>query len=273
MGGGYRNGEVPESWLIRFHSGYNAVDGYWYHSLPPSTYRKHLALVKLAKRNTGHDLRIGDGWCAYRPIEPQRMLKKRLGIMAATPGTSSHGLFWEGAQVAAIDYSNWSQVYAGDRAAWFRDVRAVGLVPDMISPRRGYPDEPWHVIDTDPWAPVPAGEVEALPSESEEDDMKPDSMFAIVDGVPSWCWLNWGKGTLFAVHDQGNADIVGEYMGSVNDDWGKHPEGGRLYKNKLALFGILCPSPKIDGVLTEAQLAQIQARVAAGVKDALAGSD
>lgn len=153
----YRNGEVPSEWLIQFASGYNSVDGAWVHSLPPSTYRKHLALVALAKRNTGRDLNIGVGWCAYRPLGPQKMLKKRFGVMAADPGTSSHGLFWEGAQVAAIDYSNWSHVYNGDRAAWFRDVRAVGLVPDMISPRRGYPDEPWHVIDRDPWAAVVSG--------------------------------------------------------------------------------------------------------------------
>lgn len=170
MSRSYRNGEVPSSRLISFHSGWNSTDGAWTHSLPPATYRKHLALVALAKRNTGRDLEIGVGWCAYRPIAAQRMLKKRFGIMAATPGTSSHGGFWEGAEVMAIDYSNWSHVYNGDRAKWFRDVRAVGFAPDQISPRRGYPDEPWHVIDRDPWASVPSGGA----NESEEDDMTPE---------------------------------------------------------------------------------------------------
>jgi len=167
MGGGYRNGEVPDSWLITFASGWNSADGAWTHSLPPSTYRKHLALVALAKRNTGRALQIGVGWCAYRPLAPQIMLKKRYGIMAATPGTSSHGGFWENQQVMAIDYSNWSYVYNGDRDAWYRDCRACGFVPDQISPRRGYPDEPWHVIDYDPWAAVPAGWTPG----NEEDDM------------------------------------------------------------------------------------------------------
>ena len=180
MGGGYRNGEVPDSWLIKFDSGYNAADGNWVHSLPPSTYQKHLALVALAKQNTGRDLRIGVGWCAYRPLAPQIMLKKRMGIMAATPGTSSHGGFWEGRQVMAVDYSNWSYVYGGDRAAWFRDVRAVGLEPDLISLRRGYPDEPWHVVDMDPWAEVSAPAVVAPVVSNEEEDML--KVYVIVDG-------------------------------------------------------------------------------------------
>jgi len=212
----YRNGEVPVSWLIEFDSGYNSVDGAWVHSLPPSTYRKHLALVALAKRNTGRDLRIGVGWCAYRPIGPQRMLKKRFGIMAATPGTSSHGGFWENEEVMAIDYGNWSHVYAGNRAAWFRDVRAVGLVPDMISPRRGYPDEPWHVIDRDPWAAVPSGGNVSRPGvgvptepieeivDEEEDEMKPRQIHYVqpngkivrAEFVPGTSYfVPWGEGT------------------------------------------------------------------------------
>lgn len=213
----YRNGEVPSSWLIQFASGYNASDGAWVHSLPPSTYRKHLALVAIAKRSTGRDLKIGVGWCAYRPLGPQKMLKKRFGIMAATPGTSSHGGLWEGRQVMAIDYSNWSSVYGGDRAAWFRDVRAAGFVPDMISPRRGYPDEPWHVIDYEPWAAIPSGGGSS--SESEEDDMytdadrkrdqntskRADAVYAAVFGARNLTgkddpiqWVNRGGGTQLA---------------------------------------------------------------------------
>lgn len=220
MGGGYRNGEVPESWLIEFDSGWNAEDGAWVHSLPPATYRKHLALVALAKKNTGRDLKIGVGWCAYRPVAAQIMLKKRYGIMAAEPRTSSHGGFWERRQVMAIDYSNWSYVYNGDRAAWFRDVRAVGLVPDMISPRRGYPDEPWHAIDTDPWAPVPAGEEEVPELVSEEDEMK-----------ETYIWWRNGAGKqqnlIYAVGGNGFGELWESSDGAYNTRVAKgHPNVG-----------------------------------------------
>lgn len=152
----YRNGEVPASWLTTFATGWLPVEGTWKHQLPPATYRKHLALVALAKRNTGRVLKISEGWGAYRPLNIQEYAKRIHGRWAATPGTSSHGMFWEGRQCAAIDYGNWGSVYNWDRDAFYRDVRAVGLVPGLISVARGYPDEPWHVVDLDPWAPVPA---------------------------------------------------------------------------------------------------------------------
>lgn len=168
----YENGYVPESRLVTFRTGWLPGEGAWKHQLPPATYRKHLALVALAKKNTGRDLKPTDGWSCYRPRRVQEYAKRVHGIYAATPGASSHGLLWEGRQCAAVDYGNWSHVYAGNRAAFFRDVRAVGLTPDLISPRRGYPDEPWHVVDLDPWAAVPAGSGSAFVPE--EDDMFTD---------------------------------------------------------------------------------------------------
>lgn len=172
MAGRYPNGRVPESVLVTFASGWLPNEGTWKHQLPAATYRKHLALVDLAKVHTGRDLRVSEGWGAYRPRHIQEYAKKVHGIYAATPGTSSHGMFWEGRDCAAIDYGNWSFVYGGDRAAFYRDVRAVGLVPGLISPARGYPDEPWHVVDLDPWAAVPAGSGSAFVPE--EDDMYSD---------------------------------------------------------------------------------------------------
>lgn len=153
----YRNGEVPGSLLVTFASGWLPNEGTWYHQLPPATYAKHQALVALAKRNTGRVLKISEGWGAYRPLSVQVYAKKVHGIYAATPGTSSHGMFWEGMQCAAIDYGNWSYVYNGNRATFYRDVRAVGLEPGLISPQRGYPDEPWHVVDKQPWAAPASG--------------------------------------------------------------------------------------------------------------------
>lgn len=155
----YSNGRIPDSLLVIFKTGNNKTDGAWKHQLSPSTLLKHRALVALAKKNTGKDLKISDGWGAYRPYNIQELARKLYGMGAAVPGTSSHGGFWEGRQTLAIDYGNWGEVYGWNRDAFYRDVRAVGLEPGLIHPSRGngYPDEPWHVVDLDPWASVPAG--------------------------------------------------------------------------------------------------------------------
>lgn len=170
----FPNGLVPSDKLITFASGWLPGEGTWYHQLPPGTYAKHLTLVALAKRNTGRELKPTAGWSCYRPYDVQVYAKKVHGIWAATPGTSSHGMFWERIECAAIDYGNWSSVYNGNRANFYRDVRAVGLEPGLISPQRGYPDEPWHVVDKKPWAAGAATGGGAVPfaptKESEEDD-------------------------------------------------------------------------------------------------------
>lgn len=169
----YANGRVPESALIVFKRGRNSVDGDWYHGLPPATYARHVALVRRAKERTGRDLAAGDGWTTYRPLHAQEIARRIHGNWAAVPGTSSHGGFWENRETMAVDYSNWSSVYRdhGGRDAFFEDCRAVGLTPGMIMASRGYPDEPWHVIDLDPWGAVPAF-TDSEPFE--EDDMTPE---------------------------------------------------------------------------------------------------
>lgn len=164
----WRNGYIPESDLVIFRRGRNATDGDWYWGLTPATYARHLALVARAKARTGRTLEPGDGWSTYRPYAAQVIARRIHGIYAAVEGTSSHGGYWEGRETLAVDYSNWSWVYGGDRAAFYDDCRAVGLTPGMIEPRRGYPDEPWHVIDMNPRSGAPASS-NATPFE--EDDM------------------------------------------------------------------------------------------------------
>lgn len=152
----YSNGYIPSSLLVTFNVGRSAGEGEWKHQLSPATYAKHLALVALARKNTGRTLTLSNGWSGYRPYSAQVYARQRYGNGAAWPGTSSHGGFWEGQQTLAIDYGNWSYVYNGSRDAFYRDCRAVGFEPGLISPQRGYPDEPWHVVDKNPWAAVGA---------------------------------------------------------------------------------------------------------------------
>lgn len=185
----YSNGYVPERLLVTFKTGWNKTDGNWKHQLSPSTYRKHQRMVELARRRTGRTLEISEGWGAYRPYNIQVIARNLYGNGAAWPGTSSHGGFWEGKQTLAIDYGNWGHVYGWDRAAFYADVRAAGLAPGLIHPSRGnnYPDEPWHVVDLDPWAPVPAGNKVAAPEtvapveQEDEDEMARNVMYKTTD--------------------------------------------------------------------------------------------
>lgn len=161
----YPNGQIPESVLHIFNRGrmvHTLRDGSklvedWYWGLTPGTYQKYRALVALAKRNTDRDLRLSAGFSCYRPLYGQVIARTLHGNGAARVGTSSHGGYWEEQNTLALDLGNWSWVYGGDRAKFYADCRAVGLTPGMIEPRRGYPDEPWHVIDLEPYRAVPAG--------------------------------------------------------------------------------------------------------------------
>ena len=190
----YSNGYIPASLLITFNVGWSAGEGEWKHQLSPGAYSKHLALVSLARRTTGRTLAISAGWGAYRPYAAQVYARSVHGKGAADPGASSHGGFWERQQTLAIDYGNWSYVYNGDRAAFYRDVRAVGLEPGLISVGRGYPDEPWHVIDKNPWAAgsasgIPAGAMTAPTPEREKEDMKEFILLVTQSVKGTWRYL------------------------------------------------------------------------------------
>ena len=110
-----------------------------------------------------------------------------------------------------------------------------------------------------------------ITTESEEDDDMPDSMFATVDGVPSWCWMNWANGAVFAVHTQKEADWIGRYMGSVRTNFSTDPLQSDLYKNKLALLGILNPNPIVRALNKDAE-ARLRKLVQAGTTAALSGA-
>lgn len=214
----YKNGYIPDSMLVTFNTGVNSTDGRWYHKLSSGTYAKHLKLVALAKKRTGRTLQISDGWGAYRPYNIQVLARKMYGNGAAVPGTSSHGGFWEGKQTLAIDYGNWSWVYGGSRTNFFADVRAAGLTPDLISPGRGYPDEPWHVVDLEPWKAASGGgghkPAPANDEEDEEDEMALKGATYPVGGKNVFILFNEVSG--FYVEHSG---VPGDYNNSIAQKW------------------------------------------------------
>lgn len=146
----YPNGEFPRNLFIVGRSGVDA-DGPWEHLFPPGTYDKWIRLQERVHAKTGKWLALSTGYSVYRPLDIQFLYQSIYGLGAATPRTSSHGGKWEGRVCFALDIGNWAEVYNGDRAAFYADCRAVGLEPGLISPERGYPDEPWHVNDFESW--------------------------------------------------------------------------------------------------------------------------
>lgn len=209
----YSNGYIPANLLVTFASGTNG-DGYWEHQLSPGTLAKHRALVARARARTGKTLQASDGWSCYRPYKWQVVYRQRYGNGAAVPGTSSHGGIWEGRQTLAIDYHNWSTVYGGNQAAFFADARAVGLTPGLIMRSRGYPDEPWHLIDENPWAPAPAG-TNSAPFDTTK-PLEEDDMLMLRIGNTHLCALGVGVFCHFVSPDPYEQIMR---LSRIQDDW------------------------------------------------------
>jgi len=150
--------------MVSAGSGYDKYGRYdWL--MTPGQYQKHLALMRICKERTGHVPDLTPGYSAYRPFNIQVIYKNDLGIGAAIAGTSSHGGKWAGpvtgwrvVPTMAMDYHNWYLVFKNDRNAWYQAVRDAGLVPGQITVSAFGADEPWHVIDLDPWRAVTAGD-------------------------------------------------------------------------------------------------------------------
>ena len=142
----YHNGQVPLDRLVKLGEQLY---------LPPGTAARWLWLVAEGKRRfgvtfcvTGPSSRGWDGWNGYRPLDIQRKYKNAFGQWAASPSHSSHGGFYQGQEVFAIDVANWAAVsWANFRAL----ANEAGFRVDFVSPR-----EQWHIGDfNNPWV-VPA---------------------------------------------------------------------------------------------------------------------
>jgi hypothetical protein len=101
------------------------------------------AAVALAKLNVAYKQHFGSNICltdSYRSIAEQRVLKAEKPGLAATPGTSKHGLG------LAVDLCGGVETGSGSRYAWLRaNAGAYGYEnPDWALPGGSGPHEPWH---------------------------------------------------------------------------------------------------------------------------------
>ncbi|WAC68915.1 hypothetical protein [Microbacterium sp. SL75] len=141
----YDNGRAPLSDLV-----YLGPDFY----LPAGTAARWAELRRLGVEKYGVLIYVTPGWNGYRPLDVQVQYREELGIWAAVPGRSSHGLTYQGRDCAAIDVNNWRALAPGNESlAWGRFValcRLVGFTVDFVTPR-----EEWHIGDFDPFT-IPA---------------------------------------------------------------------------------------------------------------------
>lgn len=203
----YQNGRAPLSDLVKLGDK---------HYLPAGTCARWQEMQRLAWEKYGVWLVITPGWNGYRPLDIQVQYRAELGIYAAVPGTSSHGLTYQGRDCAAIDVNNWQALAPGNQSlAWARFValcRLVGFTVDFVTPQ-----ELWHIGDFDPFM-IPAFAAvtinPATTARPTEDDMyddkakeaaanrhtealreisylRPIKLYALVDenGAGGWVWV------------------------------------------------------------------------------------
>lgn len=165
----YANGQIPMNVLVSRGAGTNA-DGYWEFRMPAATAYRWDNLVADVRASEGKTPAITPGWNAYRPIDAQwTAYRNSPPGMAAWPGTSSHGGNFEGRDSIAIDVGNWGIL---GEAKFFHYARKHGFVAGYFNGQAGRPREPWHIIDFDPWAAVPAGKEEDSMSAQDVSELK-----------------------------------------------------------------------------------------------------
>lgn len=176
--GGYTNGRFPLSMMVKLGDK---------HYLPAGTAARWQWLVRTALEKYGVLLYITYGWNGYRPYDIQVEYRKELGIWAAVPGYSSHGLIYQGRLCAAIDVGNWQDLAPGNTAlAWARFkalCRLAGFTVDFVSPQ-----ELWHIGDfNDIWTAPAFAAGNTTPAttpaqpEEEDEDMTRNILYKTTD--------------------------------------------------------------------------------------------
>lgn len=140
----YANGRVPKDLLEYF-------EGRWFF---PGTLRRWRAFRDEVKAETGETLELTS---AYRDYDEQVKARQEYGIMAAVPGTSSHGGIWTGSTTGRGGLPSWvsgletGALDVGDYynipwATFDRLATKHGFIADIVVPK-----ELWHIVDLDPW--------------------------------------------------------------------------------------------------------------------------
>lgn len=153
----YLNGRVPKS-KLKYFEGMRFF---------PGTLRRWIAFRDEVKAETGETLELTS---AYRDYDEQVKARQEYGIMAAVPGTSSHGGIWTGSTTGRGGLPTW----VSGRETGALDVGDYYNIPwatfDRLATKHGFiadivvPKELWHIVDLDPWG-------HNLP---EEEDMTPE---------------------------------------------------------------------------------------------------
>ncbi|WP_309129489.1 hypothetical protein [Microbacterium sp.] len=175
--GGYTNGRFPLSMMVKLGD---------QHYLPAGTAARWRWVQRAAWEKYRVWLIITPGWNGYRPYDIQVEYRKDLGIWAAVPGYSSHGLIYKGRLCAAIDVANWAVL------GWARFkalCRLAGFTVDFVSPQ-----ELWHIGDfNDIWTPpswaAPTGTTTPAEPEEEDEDMLKPTVHARIDGRTEGEWM------------------------------------------------------------------------------------
>jgi hypothetical protein len=220
----YQNGRAPLSELVKLGD---------QHYLPTGTAARWKEMQRLAWEKYGVWLLISPGWNAYRPLNIQVQYREELGIWAAVPGYSSHGLVYLGRDCAAIDVFNWRSLAPGNEIlAWSRFValcRLVGFTVDFVTPR-----EQWHIGDFDPFT-IPAfasivinPDTTATPVPEEDEMQAPiiagrdtdGAVFSIPMGGKVWQYpdvdtYNRHRGTLAVLKEKGWPVVVPPALAEV----------------------------------------------------------
>lgn len=158
----YPNGRYPLSMMV--HLGGQ-------HYAPPGTAARIAFAQRLMREKYGVVLVVTPGWNVYRPLNIQVDYERIYGWpRAAKAGTSNHGLFVNGREVAAVDWFNWAAVQWGRFVAV---MRLAGLSAGTVA------SEGWHVVDlNDPWSVpgfantvVVVNPATTAPTVSREDEM------------------------------------------------------------------------------------------------------
>ena len=248
----YPNGEWPEHLFVELGRGWDEY-GEYRHLAPVGTAARWRELARLAYEKYGVTLRITAGWNVYRPLHWQRVYRADLGIWAAVPGMSSHGMTYQGRACCAIDVNNWRDLAPWDHSlAWARFValcKIVGFTTNFVTP-----EELWHIGDFAPltipvFAPV---KVTPLPVLALEDLMALKSTTIMTpkgggveataldfqDGFrTSWTSDRTYAETIGKILTEGHVSITKSHYDLILGDFDKHFQKQRDHELAVAAAG------------------------------------